>query len=84
MVEDAGVRDSLDVSSSSSGASAIGSNVFGLDGVWNPAASASFCFFADGVALLPPDSDIRSKSPRVFPSRWGVGPIAGLRGEGSG
>lgn len=81
-MEDAGVRDILDVSSSSE-ASAIGSNVLGFDGVWKLAASTSFCFLADGVALLPPDSDKRSKSPRVFPSRWGVGPIAGLSGDGS-
>lgn len=79
------MRDSrVRSSSSSSGTSAIGSNAFGFDGVWKPAARKSFCFFAEGVAWLPPDSDSISNKPRAFPSRCGVGPIAALSGDGAG
>lgn len=35
---------------------------------------------ADGVAVLPPDSERRSKRPRALPSRCGVGPMAVFRG----
>lgn len=74
--DEAGVRSGLPVSSSS----AIEPNALRFDGVcaatpWNFAV-----LFADGVALLPPDSDSRSNSPSVFPSRCGVGPIAAFSG----
>lgn len=55
-----------------------------LDGVLKAAARLFVCLLAKGVSRLPPDSDSISNKPRVFPSRWGVGPIAALKGDGAG
>lgn len=74
--DETGVRSGLPVSSSS----AIESNAFRFDGVCAAAPSTIAVLLADGVALLPPDSDSRSNSPSVFPSRCGVGPIAAFNG----
>lgn len=74
------MRSGFSVSSSSSASSVIVSIVFRFEGVSAAAPRISAVLFADGVAILPPDSESRSNKPSVFPSRCGVGPIAAFRG----
>ena len=57
------------------------SNWFRLEGVCAAVSRTLAILVAEGVAVLPPDSESRSNNPNAFPSRCGVGPMAAFKGD---